>query len=328
MKLIDVGFEMQTTTTDKVDWLKYRIQPIFLLKMPDKYEQLNSQVRKIPGKWIEFSLGIFLLSTPTRRSVNGKIYRDVEAYDGLVVLEENKINRRRSITIGQSYYDFVLSLFDELGIEKWNIEFSDKVAVTATEWEIGTDYLKIFNDVLATLNYTPLFVDEYGYYTSRLYRSPQEKSIDVEYLADEYSVIEDGMSEELDLFSIPNKFIRVLNDPERPPIISTVTNENPESPTSYQSRGNRWITDYAEVQDIADQQALDEHTKRVAFESSQIFGKVSFTTALMPIHDYSNVIYLDNPVLSVNGKYAETSWKMPLDLKGKMIHEVRAVVNI
>lgn len=286
------------------------------------------QVRRVPGQWIEFSLGIFIPSTPKRHEENGMIYRDVEAYDGLVILDEDSVDTRLTLEAGTSYHDFILSIFSQLNIKKWNIEFSDKTAKTSTEWKPGTSYLSIINDCLAALNYTPLFVDEYGYYTSRLYKSPQDKSVDVEYLADELSVIQDGTEEELDLFSVANKFITVLNDPEREPLTSMVTNENPDSPTSYQSRGNRFITDYREVEDIADQEALDAYTERIAFEASQVFGKVSFTTAVMPIHEYSDVIQLENETLKISGKYAETSWKLPLEVGGKMTHEVRKVVNI
>jgi hypothetical protein len=289
---------------------------------------ISYNVRLIPGKWIEFSLGIFLLSTPKRESVNGQIYRQIEAYDGLVILEENKTEERIVLAAGRTYHDFILEILNSLNIIKWNIEYSSKTAVTSSEWEIGTSYLRIINDCLAALNYTPLFVDEYGYFTSRLYRSPQEKAVDVEYVYDEFSVMDDGMEEELDLFSVPNKFIVVLNDPERSPLKSIYENTNADSLTSYAARGNRWIVDYREVEEIADQEALDAYTERIAFEASQIFGKVMFETALMPIHEYSNVLQLTNETLGIDGKYAETNWKMPLEIGGKMTHECRVVVNI
>jgi hypothetical protein len=37
-KLKNIGIETKETIQPKVDWLKHRIQPFFLLKMPDKYE--------------------------------------------------------------------------------------------------------------------------------------------------------------------------------------------------------------------------------------------------------------------------------------------------
>lgn len=283
--------------------------------------------QEMAEEWISFPLGIFLLSTPTKEEINGVIYREVEAYDGLLVLIENKVMERVTAPVGELYTDFIYSVLQAAGVRKWNIEASDKRITTELEWPIGTEYLRIINDLLAALNYTPLWVDENGYYISSLYRSPQEAPIDFSYIADELSVIYNGMTEELDLYTVPNRWLMVLNDPEREPLVSTYQNENPESPTSYQARG-RWIVDYREVTDIADQEALDAYTERIAFAASQVYGKVTFETAAMPFHAYSDVLYLENEALGVRGKFSETDWTLPLQVGAKMSHQVRRIVNI
>lgn len=324
--LEEVGRKVTIEYTPKVNWLKDRIQPFYEVKMPDKI--INSDPPQVvPGEWISFPLGIFLLSTPTKEERNGVIYREVEAYDGLIVLQENKIMERITAPVGELYTDFIYDVLQAAGVSKWNIEPSEKRITTALEWVIGTDYLRIVNDLLAALNYTPLWTDENGYYISSPYRSPQEAPIDFSYIADELSVIYNGMTEEMDLFNIPNRWIVVLNDPEREPLVSTFQNDNPESPTSFQSRG-RWIVDYREVTDIADQEALDAYTERIAFAASQVYGKVAFETAAMPFHAYSDVLYLENEALDMTGKFSETDWTLKLDVGATMSHQVRRVVNI
>lgn len=95
------------TKLEKINWLSDRIQPFVEFKMPVKYEidreygkesffvannqnneyEVNySQYKKIKGTWISYPLGVFILSTPTRVEVNNEVYRDVQAYDGLVIL--------------------------------------------------------------------------------------------------------------------------------------------------------------------------------------------------------------------------------------------------
>ena len=299
------------------------------------YQALNFSYDNLPTirreelaeEWISFPLGIFLLSTPTKEERNGVIYRQVEAYDGLVVLQENKIMERLTAPVDMKYTDFIYDVLQAAGVRKWNIEPSDKTITTALEWAIGTSYLTIINDLLGALNYTPLWTDENGYYISNLYRSPAEAPTDFSYVADELSVIYNGMTEELDLFNVPNRWIMVLNDPEREPLVSIYQNDNPESPTSFQARG-RWIVDYREVTDIADQEALDAYTRRIAFEASQVYGKVQFETATMPFHDYSDILYLENEALGIRGNFSETDWTLPLDIGAKMKHQVRRVVNI
>lgn len=279
------------------------------------------------GEWISFPLGIFLLSTPKKKVQNGFIYRDVEAYDGLIILEEDKFEYRYTISAGTLYYDAIIQILEGAGIKKYNIEKSEKTLTTALEYAPGIKKSDAISDLIAAINFTPLWVDESGYFTSMLYRSPQERSVDVEYLDDEFSIIEDGSEEELDLYGVPNSWVVTLNDPERTPLSSVLENNNPDSPTSYQARGRR-IVDYREIDEIADQAALDEYTSRIAFEASQVFGKVSFSTALIPIHGYSDVIFLKKDDLGINGKYSETHWSMDLKIDGSMNHEVRQVVSI
>lgn len=289
---------------------------------------IETELTTVPGKWIEFSLGIFLLSTPTRRLENGNIVRDVEAYDGTLILKENLIDDRWTLAAGESYYSFIVKGLKENNITKYNIEHSNKTATVAIEWEPGTSWLTIINDCLSALNYTPIIVDEYGFFTSQLYRSPMERPAEIEYKTDQYSVVYDGIEDELDTMSVPNKFTVVLNDPERESLRSVVINDNPESPTSYQNRGGRWITDFRTVDDIADQEALDAYTKRIAFEASQVYGHISFDTAAIPIHGYANVINFENSELDLHGNFSETKWELPLQVGATMKHEARRVVDI
>jgi hypothetical protein len=82
------------------------------------------------------------------------------------------------------------------------------------------------------------------------------------------------------------------------------------------------------VADIADQQSLDAYVQRIAFEASQVYGKLTFETAINPLHDYMDVLQIEYSPLGINGKYSETSWTMPLKAGARMKHDVRKVVNI
>lgn len=57
MKLMDVGFETDTITKQKVDWLKHRIQPFFMLKMPDKFEDMTVVTEPKLADYLTKSLG-------------------------------------------------------------------------------------------------------------------------------------------------------------------------------------------------------------------------------------------------------------------------------
>lgn len=299
--------------TEDINWLSDRIQPFVEIKVKDE--------------WIEFPLGIFLLSSPTRSDQNKNVYRDVEAYDGLLVLKDDKFETRYTITAGTNYRDAAISILASAGITKHNIEQTDKVLPNDFDFEPGTEKLYAVNELLRQINFNQLFVDVYGYYTSSTYRSPSVLSAEYTYADNSLSITYSGMTEELDLFNVPNKWTVVCSNPESEPLVSSYTNESLESPTSTVNRG-RTIVDYREIDNIADQQSLDAYVQRIAFEASQIYGKLEFETAINPSHDFADVLQINYSPLGISDKYAETGWTIPLVAGGKMRHSLRKVVNI
>ena len=197
----------------------------------------------------------------------------------------------------------------------------------AKEFKIGTSKLQAVNELLSAINYTPIWVDATGYFTAYPYVSPADRRADYTYQDDELSVLYNGMEEELDLTETANSWVVTQSNPEKTPLTSTKVNDNPESPTSTVNM-ERTIVDFREVDDIADQATLDAYVERIAFEASQVFGKLKFKTALMPFHEYSDVLRVKYDALKIDYKFSETNWTMKLQAGGEMEHEVRRVVNI
>lgn len=325
-------FVIRDTPDEPIDYLKQRIQPFAEFKLPDKFVQNADGTRVLlAGQWIEFPLGVFLLSSPKKREEGNQVFRDVEAYDGIVILVEDKFTQRYHVPKGTKYTDAIIDILVNAGITKYNIDFSDKTLPNDIEYEPGTEKTKPIADFLTAINFTPLWVDDYGYFTARKYISPADRDPDYRYEENEFSVITNGVEEELDLYSVPNKWVAVHTSADSTSnvlsMISEYTNSDPNSPTSTVSRG-RTIVDYRKVEEIADQEALNAYVQRIAFEASQIFGKVRFQTAIMPFHGFQDVLYLVNESLGIDGKYAETAWSFALKPGAVMEHEVRAVIQI
>lgn len=300
--------------TTEINYLSDRIQPFMEVKMPD-------------GNWIEFPLGVFLLSTPTRHDEVNGVYRDIEAYDGLIILDDDKFTSRYNIGAGTKYTKAVEDILKSAGITRFNIQEKDDTLSVDKEFKIGTSKLEAVNELLSAINYTPIWVDATGYFTAYPYVSPADKRADYTYKDDELSVIYDGMEEELDLTEVANSWVVTQSNPEKEPLVSTKINNNPESPTSTVNMG-RTIVDFREVDDISDQATLNAYVERIAFEASQVFGKLKFKTALMPFHEYSDVLHVKYDALKIDYKFSETNWTMKLQAGGEMEHEVRRVVNI
>jgi hypothetical protein len=312
---LDKEIDVTVPKATEINYLQHRIQPFMEVQMPDK-------------EWISFPLGIFLLSTPTRSDEDGVVMRDIEAYDGLVILDDDKFTSRYFVAGGTKYTKAVEDLLRSAGIKKFNVSDAPQtVGQSGIEFKVGMSKLEAINTLLKAMNYTPIWVDAEGTYTSYPYVSPSNRASEYTYEDSEISVIYNGMEEELDLFSVANVWVVTQSNPEKTPLVSTLTNNDPDSPTSTVTLG-RNIVDFREVEDIADQATLDGYTERIAFEASQLFGKLKFKTALMPFHEYSDVLQINYSPLEISDTFSETSWTMELKAGGQMTHEVRKVVKI
>lgn len=272
---------------------------------------------------MEFPLGIFLISSPSRGIKNTMITREMQLYSKLLLYSEDRVDNRYYVTKGTNVIAEVKRL---LGTPKLTIPDSAYTTSTNREWEIGTSKLSIINDLLDSANYTSLRVDVDGYFIAEPYVLPSDREVEIEYVDDIKSVLSPNMAEKLDLFNIPNKFIGYTNDPDAPALRSVYTNSNPESITSTTYTG-RTKVEPIEVLDTVSQSVLDEMVLRAAYNASQVYSHVEFETAIMPIHDYMNVIYLKHKDI-LQGKYTETNWEINCKAGTYMKHTARKVVSI
>ncbi|AGY46830.1 hypothetical protein Blastoid_31 [Bacillus phage Blastoid] len=313
--LSDYTIFTETAIENKIDWLVDKIQPWVIFQMPD-------------GGEIEFPLGIFYLSTPTRNDQNGNIYREVEAYDGLIVLDQDKFTDRHTIKKGTTYEKAVKDILKSSGISKINVEFAGNLNLTTDkEFDLGVSKLEAINELLSMTNNTPLWVDAYGYYITTPYRPPNEKVFDYTYDSREMSIVMEDVEEEFDIFDVANSWVITVSNPEEEPLVARRVNNNPNSPTSTVNR-KRTIVDFRELEEISSQAALDGMADRIAFEASQVYGKVKFQTPIMPFHEYYDSIKLIYSPLDIDAVFSESSWEISLEAGATMSHEARRVISI
>ncbi|HHX61366.1 MAG TPA: hypothetical protein GX707_11750 [Epulopiscium sp.] len=307
---LKIGAEIRMREDNTVNYQTDRIRPIC------KISKGNQSM--------EFPLGIFLISSPNRDIKNTMITREMQLYSKLYLYLGDRIDNRYYVTKGTNVIAEVKRL---LGTPKINIIDSAYVTSTNREWEIGTSKLSIINDLLDSANYTSLRVNPDGYYVADPYVLPSDREIDIEYVDDIKSVLSPNMTERLDLFNVPNKFIAYTNNPDAPTLRSVYTNTNPESITSTVYTGRVVAAEPIEVLDVVNQEVLDEMVLRSAYNASQVYSHVDFETAIMPIHDYMDVVYLKHKGILL-GKYTETNWEIECKAGTYMKHTARKVVMI
>lgn len=301
--------------TGEIDFLSDRIKPHIRLHLPP-YGAID---------FVEYPQGVFLLSTPKRSTdAQNRVTREVEAYDLLQVYSDDLTATRYTVATGANIVAAVVTL---LGAVPQRVTPKVTTLLTAREWEPGTSKLRIINDLLSIVNYESLSFDEDGYAVAKPYSAASERAEEYRYETDQHGLIVPDVEQELDLFSIPNKWVLVVSDPDRAELTASYTNVDPGSPTSTVRRA-RTIVDYRTEQDAADLTTLQALAARYAFEASQIYEAIDFTTALMPIHSGNDVYHLTYDPLAINAKYTEQSWAMELRAGARMEHRARRVVTV
>ena len=294
-----------------IDWSNDRCKPFVRLKMPD-------------GKYAEWSMGLFLLSSPAMSP--GKI-REIDAYDQSFILLMDKVSDRYSVASGSVVTEVISTILAGAGIPLRTVVPSALTLPTARDWDPGTPKATIVNALLSSINYQALWFDGDGYAVCRPYMSPSVSPTGWTYRDDASSMLTREGSRTLDLFDVPNKWVLYVSDPDRPPLRSEYTNASMSSPTSTASRGFT-IVDYREETDAVDQATLDAKVAIIAYGASQIYEKVVINTGLMPMHEHFDVLSLRYGLMNIEDRYQETGWSMSLKVGAKMSHSLRKLVSL
>jgi hypothetical protein len=275
--------------------------------------------------YVEWPQGVFLLVSAGRNiDARGRVTREVEAYDLLQIFSDDLVTDRYAVAAGVNVVTAVTTLLGT--VDKVVATNTTNLAV-AKEWPPGTSKLKIINELLGMINYNTLSFNEDGQAVVSAYLSPTSRPAEYEYATDAAGLIVPNVDQELDVFRIPNKWVLVVSDPDRAPIIGTYTNTDPSSPTSTVRR-QRTIVDFRTEQDATDATILAAKAARLAFEASQVYEAIDFYTGMVPHHSGNDVISLRYDPLAINAKYSHQSWSMELKAGAKMKHRARRVVGV
>jgi len=321
-----------------INYLSDRIKPWVRIKMPAETPQISYifqspyfpvEVGIIPalGGWAEFPQGVFLLSTPPRKEDSTGVYREIEAYDLLQLLTDDKVDARYTVAAGVNYITTIGTVLTGAGLTDQNLTPTTLTLPATRDWEPGTTKLQIINDLLGAINYFSLEFDENGQAIAKPYVSPDARASEYTYKNDSTSVIFPGVEQHIDLFAVPNKWVLVKSEPDAVALIGTYTNTAASSPTSTVSRG-RTIVNYQSKVEAADQATITALAQRATYEASQIYEVIPFETAIMPFHSNADSLILEHTRLGISAKYAEVSWSFELKPGGRMKHELRRTVTI
>jgi hypothetical protein len=192
---------------------------------------------------------------PVSWSDAGRVFA-LELHDKSTVLDQDAVDETFTAGTDVPILSIVQQVIESAG-ERITVDASQTLRLPAPRsWDAGTSKLAIVNDLLKVLGYNALWVDGVGNFRATPYVEPADRSATFEVLVDEdgnaiarelvdgeRSIYSPEWKQDRDVWGVPNKVIAIQSrtDADVPPLSGVATNENPDSPFSYSSRG-RWIT--------------------------------------------------------------------------------------
>ena len=279
-----------------------------------------------------YRLGIYIPTscTPRYNDLSSQEVLSIEAYDRcwlpLTTTGANRVYFKK----GTSYLDAVESLLAASGVgvinRDKNSDANKQVFLEDREdWDLGTNYLTIINQLLNEINFGQLWFNNIGEAMLRPISTPTVKNIQHSLSTKNPStLVHPGLSRTTDLYRTPNVFICSCNNPEKTYSMTAIAkNTNEYSPLSIQRRG-REIVQFEKVDNISSQQALQNYADRLLFESLMSGETYDVATSLLPgwgVGDVVSLTYQDVHALCVS-----RSWNMQLKAGGTMQHRLEKIV--
>lgn len=282
---------------------------------------------------MEHALGVYGVAKAVPAEYNGVQRFQVEAFDRCWKVRDHYAETQVYFAAGTNYVTAIEGLLIEAGITVIMATPTEAGLTEAREWEIGTSYLTIINQLLGEINYNQLWFTTDGNAVLEPASVPTAENIE-HTMSDLPEEMLDGavkidrmlpsITRETDVYSAPNVFLCVCSNPDKSgAMVAKAENTNPQSPLSIPRRGRR-IMKMERVDNIASQAELQAYADRMRNESMIGGETIRVTTALQPGYGVADVVAIKYGDL--NAICIERAYTMELAVGGKMTHELERVV--
>lgn len=277
-------------------------------------------------------LRTFLVSTSHENIEDDHKSIDITCYSTLCPLSTDKIERRLFIPLGTNAVAEVKRILVNYEMPVF-IEDCRKATTEDKDYEIGTSYITIINDLLKSVGYTLLHVDEYGNYRAEQECLPEDRTPTRFFdTTDEQSVVEIDISSSIDMFNVHNVFVCYTNSADID-YSATYENSNPDSPTSTANAYRNILPESVTVSidesegnlEARYYDALYSQCKKNAANEIKGYRNIEFKTPIYtPI--FQECIQLDHPAVLAN--VIESGYHIDLETGGSMTHTTYQVIPI
>ena len=291
---------------DAVDLLRDELQPIVILD------------------GIEYPVGVYRPATVRQVKQDGVLLDEIEAYDRALLLSWAKLESRAYHASGSSYSSIINGYLTAAGIAMTMFAPTTATLGSAREWDVGTSYLQIINELLDELAYDHLWFNNRGYAMLQPYAAPGVSNIAHTFGANAFRLLSPSYSRETDIYSRPNVFIVIRTSPDyTTALTATAVNDNPMSELSTVRRGVR-IPEVYRVDNIASQAALQTYANKLRDRGMEASETLQISTAIVPDHQVGDTVALTDA--DVAGLYRESGWSFSMEAGSQMTHKLERTV--
>lgn len=276
----ELGVSGQLTIVDRgqgIDWMRHRARVSY-----------DPGIRGLPA----WPIATMLFTSP-KLSVSAEARTwEVDLLGKMVVLDEDQIDATFSLAEGTAIIPEVVAQITAAGETAIAVTPSSAVLKSQRVWPAGTKRRTIINDLLSSAGYWALWTDGAGQYRVEPYVDPGVREPAFTFEAGRAAIHTPEWSRDQDLAKVPNKFVvKAQGDEDDEGIVGVATNTDPESPYSYQARGNRWITGTDEGAEIEDQEAADALALRRLRDQMAPVAHRSVRHAIVPLNPNDVVLF-------------------------------------
>ncbi|QIN93843.1 minor tail protein [Microbacterium phage Alakazam] len=289
----------------------------------------------------EIPLGVFLVSSATEDwQDTGRVW-NITLLDKCTVPDQDKVDQSYSVPAGDLILQRVKTILASAG-EYVAINASSTLATSSgMAWEAGTSKLKIINDLLDVAGYNALWMDGQGNFQLTPRVLPADRSILYEVLGiprelrdGEQSIYSPDWNRERDSYEVPNKVIAVqaADGGDTGALTGQWTNEDPDSPYSYISRG-RWIVhvlDSVECPDGTNADIiafLNSRARATLIQMSAVQAQVKIEHLPIPAR-VGDVVRFSNTKAGVDARHVITRMELDTSPTGLMRSNLQEVISL
>lgn len=292
----------------EVNWLTDEIRPEMILN------------------GVRHRLGVFMPNKVDETDNGISRFLKITAFDRGWLVRDNRAETRPFFAAGTNYLEAVGSALAASGIGSISEVPTDAVlAEDREDWEAGTSWLDVVNQLLSEINYKSVWFNADGTCMLEPISTPTAENINHTIDENEVeSLLTPGYQKVTDFYETPNVFICVCSNPDKAEaLVATAENTNPQSPLSIPRRGRR-ICQVLYVDNIPSLAELQVYADRQVTESMLTGETFQIQTALLPGYGVGDVTALRyGEILSV---CREKAWNMQLGVGGKMTHTLERVI--